>query len=46
LRPPERAKRRILRLAERGVLGPLMTLVAFAVERRLSRAMKKRAPPD
>ena len=35
-------KRRTLSLVERGVLGPLMALVAFAVERVLRRAIKKR----
>ncbi|MBD0290925.1 MAG: hypothetical protein ICV74_06690 [Thermoleophilia bacterium] len=46
MRTLERAKRRTLRLVERGFLGPLMALVAFVVERRLVRAMKKRAPPS
>jgi hypothetical protein len=38
----EHAKRRTLSLLERGFLGPLIALVAFLVERRLVRAMKKR----
>jgi len=41
-----RLKRRTLRVAERSFLGPLMGLLAFAVERRLARALKKRARPD
>ncbi len=41
-RPSKRSKRRTLWLIERGVLGPLMTLVAFVVERRLVRAIRAR----
>ena len=43
MRLVKRIQNRTLGLLERGFLGPLMALVAFLVERRLVRAVRKRA---
>ncbi len=45
MRLVKRTQNRTLGLLERGFLGPIMALAAFLVERRLVRAMRKRAVP-
>jgi hypothetical protein len=34
-------QRRVLRVAERAILGTMMTVVAFVVERKLLKALRK-----